>query len=63
MAKRQSFADKASKKVSVAVCPVCSSQIEYLRVVDPTYVESKKAWKLKDKLVGICKCNEKEILA
>lgn len=63
MAKRQSFADKASKKAHVTICPVCESQVEWVRLVDPAYSDAKKSWKLKDKLVGICKCNEKEILA
>jgi hypothetical protein len=63
MARRQSFADKASKKAHVTICPVCSSQVDYVKLVAPAYSEAKKSWKLRDKLVGICKCNEKEILA
>ncbi len=63
MAKRQSFADKASKKTHATICPVCSAQVEYVRLVDPAYSTDKKSWKFKDKLIGICKCNEKEVLA
>ena len=62
MAKRQSFADKASKKAHVSVCPVCNSNIEFARVVAPTYSTDKNSWKVKDKMVGICKCNQKDIL-
>ena len=62
MAKRQSFADKASKKSHVKICPVCNSQVDAYRMVDPTITTDKKSWKFKDKIVEICKCNEKEIL-
>jgi hypothetical protein len=62
MAKRQSFADKASKKAHVKTCPVCNSVMEAVRLVDPAYTTDKKSWKFKDKIVEICKCNEKEIL-
>jgi ribosomal protein L34E len=63
MAKRQSFADKASKKIAVTVCPVCNTPLEWVKLVDPTFSEAKKSWKFKDRQVGICKCNEKEVLA
>jgi hypothetical protein len=63
MAKRQSFADKASKKVHTTVCQVCDSQVEWVRLIDPTYSSGSKSWRFKDKQVGVCKCNEKEIYA
>lgn len=63
MAKRQSFADKANKKVAVTICPVCGQQVEWVKMVDPAFNESKKSWKFKNRQVGICKCNEKEVLA
>ncbi|MCC6962627.1 MAG: hypothetical protein IT585_05195 [candidate division Zixibacteria bacterium] len=62
MAKRQSFADKASKKAHVKLCPVCGTAVEPTRVVDPTYTTDKKSWKFKDRIVEICKCNQKELL-
>jgi hypothetical protein len=62
MAKRQSFADKASKKAHVKLCPICNSAIDAVRLVDPAYSSDKKSWKFKDKIVEICKCNEKAIL-
>ncbi|MCK4856558.1 MAG: hypothetical protein KAT58_01175 [candidate division Zixibacteria bacterium] len=63
MAKRQSFADKVGKKAQATICPVCNQPVEYVKVVDPTYAAAKSSWKFKEKLVGICKCNEKDILA
>ncbi|MGB5105720.1 MAG: hypothetical protein WBP29_03095 [Candidatus Zixiibacteriota bacterium] len=62
MAKRQSFADKASKKAHVKICPVCSTAMEPIRLVDPTFTTDKKSWKFKDKIVEMCKCNQKDIL-
>ena len=62
MAKRQSFADKASKKSHVKICPVCSTAMEPIRLVDPTFTTDKKSWKFKDKIVAMCKCNQKDIL-
>lgn len=62
MAKRQSFADKASKKAHTKMCPVCATAVEPTRVVDPSYSTDKKSWKFKDKIVEICKCNQKDLL-
>jgi phage FluMu protein Com len=62
MAKRQSFADKASKKAHVKICPICNSALNAVRLVDPAFTSDKKSWKFKDKIVEICKCNEKDIL-
>ena len=63
MAKRQSFADKANKKSHTKICPVCKSTVEAVRLVDPTYTTDKKSWKFRDRIVEMCKCNEKQILA
>jgi hypothetical protein len=63
MAKRQSFADKANKKSHAKVCPVCNATIEAIRIVDPTYRSDKKSWKFGDRMVEVCKCNEKEVFA
>jgi hypothetical protein len=61
MAKRQSFADKASKVKTVKVCPICNG------VVTPTLlVKAQKngggSLNYKQSRVGICKCNQKELL-
>ncbi|HOD66236.1 MAG TPA: hypothetical protein PLR32_07725 [candidate division Zixibacteria bacterium] len=61
MAKRQSFADKASKKSHQVICPVCESPVQYVK-----HVKAEKngaGWKFRAVSVGVCKCNEKEIYA
>lgn len=60
MAKRQSFADKASKKKHVVTCGVCDSPKISTKVVFPQKTES-GGIKYKTSVVDICKCNHKEI--
>jgi len=60
MAKRQSFADKASKKKHVLTCPVCDSPMVSTKVVFPEK-SSRGGVKYKTNVVNICKCNHKEI--
>ena len=59
MAKRQSFADKASKKSHSKTCPVCETPIQFVKHVKA--VKSGPGWKFRATNVGVCKCNEKEI--
>jgi hypothetical protein len=60
LAKKQSFADKASKVKHSVNCPVCGSAIQSV-----LYVRSDKsaagAWKFRQKIVQVCKCNHAEI--
>jgi hypothetical protein len=63
MAKRQSFADKASKKKHEVICPVCNQAVQYTLVVAPEPVSGGKSFKMRSRNVGICKCNEKSVLA
>jgi hypothetical protein len=60
VAKRQSFADKSSKKSHAVICPVCGETIQYIR-----HVKAEKAdhggWKYRHQNLGVCKCNTKEI--
>lgn len=61
MAKRQSFADKASKKSHQTICPVCDTPLQYVK-----HVKAEKnggGWKFRAVNVGVCKCNEKEVYA
>ncbi len=60
MAKRQSFADKASKKKHVLNCEVCNSPITATLVVLPQTTGSGNI-KYKKRMVSVCKCNHKEI--
>lgn len=59
MAKKQSFADKASKKSLSEFCPVCKSELSHILVV-----QAKKRngnWRFSNGPVGVCKCNEAEV--
>jgi len=60
MAKRQSFADKASKKIHTATCPVCESTFQYIKYVKAVKSEN-GGWKYRAVNIGVCKCNEKEV--
>ena len=59
MAKRQSFADKAQKKISVEECKVCASPITPTMFVIPQNMEN-GAIKYKKGIIKICKCNHKQ---
>jgi hypothetical protein len=59
MAKKQSFADKASKKKHTINCPVCDSEISYVKYIKAE--RSERGWKFKTTNVGVCKCNHAEI--
>jgi len=63
MAKRQTFADKVSKKKEVSVCPNCNQPITHTLVVSPEPTADGKSYKMRSRSVGICKCNEKSVLA
>lgn len=60
MAKKQSFADKSSKKAHAMTCPVCQEQISFIKMTKATK-GSKGAWKFKDQNIGVCKCNNAEV--
>ena len=59
MAKKQSFADKASKKAHGNICPVCDTVLQYIKHVKGE--KSETGWRYRTVNVGVCKCNEKEI--
>ncbi len=59
MAKRQSFADKASKKKHVMECPVCKSPITHTMFVLPTETGTGSI-KFKNTMIDVCKCNHKK---
>lgn len=61
MAKKQSFADKASKKKHVDICPVCNSEISHIKLLKATKVNGN--WRFTNRPVGVCKCNENEVYA
>jgi hypothetical protein len=59
MAKKQSFADKASKKKHVINCPICESPINYIKFVKA--VRTGNGWKFRTTNIGVCKCNHSEV--
>jgi hypothetical protein len=59
MAKKQSFADKASKKKHAINCPVCESEISYVKYAKAE--KSAKGWRFRTVNVGVCKCNHTEV--
>jgi hypothetical protein len=58
MAKRQSFADKVSKKKHVTVCPACGNAVTYTKVVRAVKGD-KGGYKMKSATVGIVKCSDR----
>ncbi len=62
MAKRQSFADKANKEKHTKICPICNSPITYTLLVKANKTSS-GFYNYKQNRVGICKCNQKELLS
>ncbi|MBD3169983.1 MAG: hypothetical protein GF307_10910 [candidate division Zixibacteria bacterium] len=61
MAKRQAFADKANKVKLVKICPVCEGAITPTLLVK-TVKNKRGGLNYKQHRVGICKCNQKELL-
>ncbi len=59
MAKKQSFADKASKKKEERNCPVCEQVITFVKYTRAE--RSQNGWKFRTTNVGVCKCNHSEI--
>jgi hypothetical protein len=62
MAKRQSFADKASKKVHRPICKVCGKEADAMLVVMPVQSARSRTLKLRDRMV-ICDCQLQKLLA
>ncbi len=59
MAKKQSFADKASKKKNALTCPVCTTEIAYVKYAKAE--RSETGWRFRTTNVAVCKCNHAEV--
>ncbi len=59
MAKKQSFADKASKKKHAMTCPICQGEIAFIKYVKAE--KSSNGWRYRTNNVGVCECNRKEL--
>ena len=60
MAKKQTFADKLQSRTQVTTCPVCNSDIQFVKHVRAVKGDN-GAWKYRTQMTGVCKCNEKEV--
>ena len=64
MGKGKTFADKIAKQsLDFTVhCPECGESLSPVKMVTSERSEATGAYRFRQKLVKICKCNEKEIL-
>lgn len=64
MAKIKTFADKMAKSAQDLSkhCTKCGESIATVKLVTSERSEKTKAWRFKNKLVRVCKCNEAEII-
>ncbi len=64
MAKGKTFADKVSKAGQdfTKHCPKCGESITSIKLITSECVEKTGAWRFNEQFVGLCKCNEKEII-
>ena len=59
--KTRTFADKLKKKKHVVHCPKCKGPIQPVLYIKSVRSETTGAWKFRQNLVGVCKCNQSEI--
>ena len=60
MAKKQTFADKMVAASDSHHCPVCNTELQFVKHVKAVKTES-GVWKFRSQNKGVCKCNEKEV--
>ena len=63
MGKSKSFADKMAKGAqdNTTHCSECGETITSVKLITSEKSEDTGAWRFRQKFVGVCKCNEKEI--
>ncbi len=61
MAKKQDFASKTQKNKSGKTCPVCGEAYQYVKTVSMVPGEKEDAYHFAERIVAVCKCNEKEV--
>lgn len=64
MAKDRSFMAKVAKSqlTPSRQCPVCKEAINSFQIIQTEQNTEKKSWRFKKKYVGVCKCNEKDVI-
>lgn len=62
MAKEQTFSAKLKKDKDPGVhCSTCGAVMSFVKLVQPEVSSRTGAHKYRGSIVGICKCNEKEV--
>ncbi|MCP4724390.1 MAG: hypothetical protein GY863_05125 [bacterium] len=61
MVKERTFASKMLTKADKRICPECEGVIEMVKVFDSVKSEKSDAYKFVGNMVGVCKCNEKDV--
>ena len=63
MAKAKSFMDKVSKSTQDTTihCPKCGESISIVKYIASEKSDKTGSWRFKEKFIGVCKCNEKEL--
>ncbi len=61
MAKKQDFASKTQKSKYVKSCPVCGETYTYVKAVSMVPSEKGGSYHFAERMVAVCKCNEKEV--
>jgi len=64
MAKGKTFADKVAKAGQDfhKHCAKCGEAITMIKLITSKQSEKTNAWRFNQKFIGICKCNENEIV-
>lgn len=59
--KAKTFAEKAMKKSLHEVCSVCGQEYSAVKLVKSEKKGTSNNWQYVEKIVKVCKCNEKEV--
>jgi len=59
--KEKSFLAKVRKEKMVMKCPVCSKPFTPIIFIKSVQSEISGAWKFNERIIKLCKCNEKEV--
>ena len=64
MGKSKSFADKMAKsgQDDSTHCSQCGEAITTIKLITSEKSETTGAWRFKQNFIGLCKCNEKDVL-
>ena len=64
MGHAKTFAQKVAKSATdyTKHCPECGESLHTIKYVVSEKSKETGAWRFNQKFIGICKCNEKEIL-